>query len=359
MSPKTVSNTQIYGAGFLLRQLSALLQEIEGVRKSEDIECVHRMRVASRRLRSGFPVFAKAIGRKRAETWRIQIRGITRALGEARDTDVQIESLSEFMEGVNLQDRAGIRRLQLRLQQKRIRLQKNVLKALDKFEASGVVQDMAVKLAPLDIFKDSLNLQDHGLLTLSADSITHEVDNLFSFEEAVQNPENIAELHAMRIAAKQFRYTLEIFAPLYEDQLKQPLKVLRNLQDLLGNIHDCDVWAELLPQFIEEEKWRTLDYIGYLRPYYRLLPGIKLFEDAHRDARIEQYRKFLESWQNWKDGSVWEDLRQTISIPEAVLETAPEENSVEDSLLVLVDEENITQPPEVSQEDPNEGSEDE
>lgn len=316
MTLKAFTNIQIFGAGILLKQLGVLLQEVEGVRKSEDIECVHRMRVASRRIRSGLPVFAQAIGRKKADGWRMHIRGITRALGDARDTDVQIESVASFMENLSLQERAGVRRLVLRLTQKRNRLQKNVLKALEKFEASGVVHDMAVKLAPMDIFKDSLDLKDRDLLTLSAESINKTLLVLISFEDAVQDPNNIAELHAMRIAAKQFRYTMEIFAPLYKNELKQPIKAARGCQDLLGEIHDCDVWNDLLPKFTEEEKWRTLDYIGYLRPYYRLLPGINAFADSRRDIRKKQYKAFIESWKTLAQQGIWEELQQTIAVPD-------------------------------------------
>ncbi|MFQ6042085.1 MAG: CHAD domain-containing protein, partial [Candidatus Poribacteria bacterium] len=58
--------------------------------EADDIEYVHRMRVASRRLRSGFALFEECFPPKRLKRWRKQIRRVTRALGDARYTDVQI-----------------------------------------------------------------------------------------------------------------------------------------------------------------------------------------------------------------------------------------------------------------------------
>jgi hypothetical protein len=48
----------------------------------------------------------------------------------------------------------------------------------------------------------------------------------------------------MRIAAKRLRYLLELSEPLFGQPVKKAAKVVKGLQDLLGEIHDCD---ELMP----------------------------------------------------------------------------------------------------------------
>jgi CHAD domain-containing protein len=50
-----------------------------------------------------------------------------------------------------------------------------------------------------------------------------------------QDPSNVKALHDLRIAAKRLRYLLELTGP------DEPVKQLKRLQDLLGEIHDCDV----------------------------------------------------------------------------------------------------------------------
>jgi CHAD domain-containing protein len=68
------------------------------------------------------------------------------------------------------------------------------------------------------------------------------LDELFSFVPRVRDPAEVVALHDMRIAAKRLRYVLEVtaetcFGPYAETAVKRA----RDLQDLLGELHDCDV----------------------------------------------------------------------------------------------------------------------
>lgn len=64
---------------------------------------------------------------------------------------------------------------------------------------------------------------------------------LRSFSPAVLDPGNVEALHDMRIAAKRLRYVLELTAPVLGGGAQRGAKQARKLQDLLGEIHDCDV----------------------------------------------------------------------------------------------------------------------
>jgi hypothetical protein len=74
--------------------------------------------------------------------------------------------------------------------------------------------------------------------------ITVRVEELFGFIPAALDPARVTELHDMRIAAKRLRYLLELSEPLFGAPAKKAAKEAKNLQDLLGEIHDCD---ELIP----------------------------------------------------------------------------------------------------------------
>jgi CHAD domain-containing protein len=63
-----------------------------------------------------------------------------------------------------------------------------------------------------------------------------------------QTPEAVEELHDTRIAAKRLRYVLEITAPCFGPYAATAIKKVKDLQDLLGEIHDCD---EMLPRLAE------------------------------------------------------------------------------------------------------------
>lgn len=47
--------------------------------------------------------------------------------------------------------------------------------------------------------------------------------------------------HDMRIAAKRLRYVLEIFAPCLGDEAEVARRAAKQLQAVLGDLHDCDL----------------------------------------------------------------------------------------------------------------------
>jgi CHAD domain-containing protein len=305
-----------FGSNILLKHLTALQQEAPGVRAAEDIEHIHRMRVASRRLRAALPLFADCFGRKRVETWSAHIRNLTIALGASRDTDVQIEAIVEV--DASLSDarlHAGLRRLILRLRQQRQELQAGVTAALDELEGDNFYADMQSALLMAQLPVELGAPQPHELYTRAASAISARLDDFLAYEIYIQRPECVAELHAMRIAAKKLRYTIETFASLYPAGLEPYLGAVKANQELLGNIHDCDVWLNLLPEFSKAEKARSLLYFGHANAYNPLIPGLVFFENNRRQEREAQYQEFLRGWENWTALTIWNELRRVIASP--------------------------------------------
>jgi len=68
------------------------------------------------------------------------------------------------------------------------------------------------------------------------------LDELCSFVPKALDPARVKALHDMRIAAKRLRYILEVGAqPCFGEYATTAIKRTRDLQDLLGELHDCDV----------------------------------------------------------------------------------------------------------------------
>ena len=67
------------------------------------------------------------------------------------------------------------------------------------------------------------------------------LDELCGFMPRAGDPAEVEALHDMRIAAKRLRYILEVTAPCFGDYATSAVKATKELQDLLGEIHDCDV----------------------------------------------------------------------------------------------------------------------
>lgn len=80
----------------------------KGVLDTDDVERVHDMRVATRRLRAALEVFAPAFPRKRHRKVLKKVEALADALGERRDADVEIELLEGFLDEVAGEDRAAL-----------------------------------------------------------------------------------------------------------------------------------------------------------------------------------------------------------------------------------------------------------
>lgn len=326
------SSYLMFGAEAILKRLQALSQEVEGVRQSQDIEFVHRMRVASRRTRSALALFGDCLPRKKLPGWEKAIRRITRALGAARDTDVQLAFLQETLDCVpDPAYEPGIARLMLRLRQRRTGLQEQVLETLGQLEEKRVLDEMghALRQHLVRARLDGVSPRSEYLYRQSAATILLLLEELLAYDPYVRQPGNVEELHAMRIEAKRLRYTVEIFAPLYEGGLKPQLQALRATQDAAGEIHDCDVWVAYLPQFIEEERARTLDYLGHTRPFKRLTAGLIYLQEERRERRRKCYEELVRVWDQSQEDGAWQALRETLngppSSPSEPDEPAPEE----------------------------------
>jgi CHAD domain-containing protein len=302
------------GARTLLHDLHDLMAAMPQVRQLRDSECVHRIRVASRRLRNFLPLFALCLSRKTCDRWRKQLRRLTRALSEVRDIDVQIACVERVLEQASLEERPGLERLRLRLQQRRHVLHEPVGQAIEWFTASQLAEEMEQTLMHLVHVSQASGASIPGpyVYRKLRKAVRARLKAFQSYTPYVQHPECSEELHAMRIAAKHLRYILQACTPFYLDAVQEPVRTARTFQTLLGDIHDCDVWAQDLPQFLEAESQRTLVYFGRLEPFAALVPGIVALQHNHQHYRMQRYQEFVTFWHQAQEQGIWARLCQTL-----------------------------------------------
>ena len=285
------------------------------MREAEDIEFIHRMRVASRRIRSCLPLFEECFPSRKYREWRKEIRNITRALREARDADVQMAFLKTYTDKLEDESlRPGAQRFLLRLKQHRDRVQPRVNKALDRLLESCVVEDMEKLSRKMRKGRQETPVNSPDTYQKALAHIKSRLEEIFAHEASVYIPENIKEHHAMRIAVKRLRYTMEVFSPLYEGELKNQLAVCKKLQDSLGDMHDCDVWVDYLPQFMEEERAYSLDYFGQDDSFGSLEPGLLHLQQYLHERRSAIYEEFVAYWKDIQEQNIWTDLKQFIQL---------------------------------------------
>jgi CHAD domain-containing protein len=88
-----------------------VFEHAEGVLDLDDIERVHDMRVATRRLRASLEVFRPCFPKKRFKRVLKEVKQLADSLGERRDRDVAIATLEDFEAAMHAPDRPGLRSL--------------------------------------------------------------------------------------------------------------------------------------------------------------------------------------------------------------------------------------------------------
>jgi hypothetical protein len=78
------------------------------------------------------------------------------------------------------------------------------------------------------------------------------LDELLAFMPRAADPDEVVALHDMRIAAKRLRYVLEVTGPCFGPYAESAVKLVKELQDLLGEIHDCDVQLPEVAAYLAE-----------------------------------------------------------------------------------------------------------
>jgi CHAD domain-containing protein len=139
MASKESPTFREFGEKVISERLTKMLSYMRAVRRGEDIEAVHDMRVASRRLRAALDVFRPAFHGQQFNRFEREIKAVTDALGEARDLDVMIEHL-ESLEGIIPRTQRGgieqfieVKRLQ------RERCQRDVMRSFERLDEKDLV----------------------------------------------------------------------------------------------------------------------------------------------------------------------------------------------------------------------------
>jgi CHAD domain-containing protein len=94
--------------------------------------------------------------------------------------------------------------------------------------------------------------------------------------------------HKFRLKTKRFRYTLELFEPCYGPGLEERLKLLRHIQDLLGEINDCATTQKLVGAQ-PDRFWKFLERRMALRARALRMWWRQTFDGPGQESRWTNY----------------------------------------------------------------------
>src|SRR5215213_9578006 len=277
----------------LRRHFAAMLAHEPGVRLGEDPEELHDMRVATRRLRAALKLYSNALP-KRAERYERDLRWVAGALGEVRDLDVHLQRLSEetSRNGEVLEEVVSL------LRERQVEARRGMLEALASNRYERLVASFSATLrrgrsptpsdpvleAALDFLRDRYKKVRKAANTLSEDS----------------PPEHF---HDLRKKGKRLRYAMEPLQEIYAKPAKKMVKLLKKIQDDLGDHQDLIVASGLMEE---------LGCAGNRPPQAAFWMGSMAEGYGREAAEIRSVFLGSKPLRTLKDGKAWKNLRKQL-----------------------------------------------
>lgn len=243
-----------------------------------DSKTVHDLRVSLRRCRSMGDGFRQIDPDKRWKKMRRQGADLFDSLGGLRDIHVMQEWVEKFRA---TDDDATEKLLAYTTDQEHIHEQ-NAAQAIHQFDLkqwnslATFLSRRSTRMRPGSGAFQSLALERWTTAR--------------KLQKVALRTGNPTAFHRLRIAIKKFRYLVENFLPRHKDEWARSLK---EVQDLLGEIHDLDVL------------WETGERIGA----FQVLASRQRWEGLirhEREVRIEQYKTLISGshslWNLWRSG---------------------------------------------------------
>jgi CHAD domain-containing protein len=233
------------GAAILRRQYARLRATQAAARMGEDSAAVHRMRVATRRLRAALRLFAVDDVRDAFEPLEAAAREIARALGGVRDLDVLADDLRAGAAAAPAHERA-VGLLLAALRRVRADRAQDLRQVLDGPAARHIWEALPGAADALERAADprvTVRAAAPGLLRRRLRRVARSL-------RAIATPTAV-ELHRVRVRCKRLRDACEFFEPWLGKRVAPLIAITTDLQDTLGALHDGDVAPDLLRVLVE------------------------------------------------------------------------------------------------------------
>lgn len=299
------------GRKALFFHFERMLLNEPGSRLGEDIEAVHDMRVATRRMRSAMRLFKPFFKRGTLKPFRRELRQTARVLGDVRDLDVFIEKAQCFASDnpdVTLDPLFGI------WEKSRRKARRALIAHLDsKGFARFVRQFHAFLTTPGEGAK---KISDQGVTAFRVRHIAPRL--IYEHYEQVRAYDTVIEgapvavLHALRIDFKRLRYTLEFFEEVLGPDARDVIKEVKVMQDHLGDLHDTEVVLEVLRDIIDRHNARYSGIPLFMRPDFSGVAAYAVAKEAEQQQLIET---FPAVWARFNR----DEMRQKLALAVAVL----------------------------------------
>lgn len=215
-------------------RLTRLAFEVRRTARNRRPDDVHDLRVSIRRFLQCLDAFRDCFPTRAAKKCRRRLRSIMQLAAAVRDCDITIALVSEAGAG----SRSALVGWLAETRATAVEALVEELRRLTRREFSRRWRD-ALELAgkaPKSV--SGADLKEAA--ARAARELPGLARKFFKRGRLAAAPDETAQtLHEFRLAAKRFRYVVELFRPVYGPGLVERINILRCVQRHLGEVHDC------------------------------------------------------------------------------------------------------------------------
>jgi CHAD domain-containing protein/transposase len=260
-----------------------------GSRLGENIEAVHDMRVATRRMRSAIRLFRPFFKANTIKPLNHALRDVARLLGEVRDLDVFMEKAQHFAQA---NPESNLSPLVIIWEKRLIKARRALIRHLDSKAFARFVDQFHAFVTTPGAGARALPGPEEAVayqVRYIAPRLIYEHYEAVRAYEAVLDGAPITTLHALRIDFKRFRYTLEFFEEILGPEIKSVIKKTKVMQDHLGDLTDTVVASGVLVDFIDEHNASYSGVPIFMRPDISGVQRYALATDAEQKRLLDTF----------------------------------------------------------------------
>lgn len=199
---------------------------------------IHQLRVCARRLRSELRVMKVVLTPADSEHLNQDLRLFGRQLAPLRDLQVVRDDLTRRCHVLGVHSPLLLEQISVR----ESALREVVTRYLQSLDARDVIRTIRQLLHDPPLRPRARHRAD----SLFRDSFNDEVRHFFSRLERVPEDVSLEKLHRLRVYTKRCRYNVEVGETYLPVSPRRMAKTLRQLQEVLGNLHDLSLVLDLL-----------------------------------------------------------------------------------------------------------------
>ncbi|NMO55239.1 CHAD domain-containing protein [Actinoplanes sp. TBRC 11911] len=249
-APKSAVDPGAPARTLLAAELTGFLDELRdnlpGTIADIDTEFLHDVRVAVRRTRSLLKLGRPALPAHFRQVWEPQFKWLGDRTSAVRDLDVYQLGLPEMAGWLVAADPADLEPFEAHLAHRRAAERRRLTRALRGVRLRRLLDDWAAELAELGGSARPVDgAWSAGALAHATIAKAHR--RVVRGGTAISDASPPEDLHLLRKRCKELRYAMEMFAPvLGAARLRDAIKDLKSLQDVLGRFQDSEVqWTTL------------------------------------------------------------------------------------------------------------------